>query len=198
MKKIVLFLGVALLSLSMNAAPVASVQKVAKSNIIQSAVVKAPNTEFQAVKSLKVAAPKAKQATTDTIMIYGVSQKAYYSSDIIFIAKLGKSAVFDYSLFNEEGYYIATGGFYATSVDTIATQGSYGLFSFPTEAIINYGMNYKDMEEMGANPEVVASWKKQWMEHVAAVDKDEETGENFYALKPGIPLQRKVILLRSW
>ena len=87
MKKIVLFLGVALLSLSMNAAPVASVQKVAKSNIIQSAVVKAPNTEFQAVKSLKVAAPKAKQATTDTIMIYGVSQKAYYSSDIIFIAK---------------------------------------------------------------------------------------------------------------
>ena len=79
MKKIVLFLGVALLSLSMNAAPVASVQKVAKSNIIQSAVVKAPNTEFQAVKSLKVADPKAKQATSDTIIISGVCQKAYYS-----------------------------------------------------------------------------------------------------------------------
>ena len=185
MKKIVLFLGVALLSLSMNAAPVASVQKAAKSNIIQSAVVQAPNTEFQAVKSLKVAAPKAKQATTDTIMIYGVSQKAYYSSDIIFIAKLGKSAVFDYSIFNEEGYYIAAGAFYGNAVDTLATQGNYGLFSFPTDAILNYGMNYKDIEEQGADPEIVASWKKQWMEHVTAVEQDEETGEYYYALKPG-------------
>ena len=185
MKKIVLFLGVALLSLSMNAAPVASVQKAAKSNILQSAVVKAPNTEFQAAKSLKASAPKAKQATTDSIMIYGVSQKAYYSSEIIFISKLGKSAVFDFSLFNEEGYYIAAGAFYGSVVDTLATQGNYGLFSFPTDAILNSGMNYKDLEEQGVDPEIVASWKKQWMEHVTAVEQDEETGEYYYALKPG-------------
>lgn len=185
MKKIVLFLGVALLSLSINAAPVASVKKAAKSNVIQSALVKSPYTEFQAAKSLTASAPKAKQATADSIHIYAFSQKAYYRTEIIFISKLGKSGVFDFGLFNEEGYYIAAGAFYASAVDTLATQGSYGLFSFPSDAIINYGMNYEDLEEQGVDPEVVASWKKQWMEHVTAIDQDEETGEYYYALKPG-------------
>lgn len=185
MKKIVLFLGVALLSLSINAAPVASVKKAAKSNVIQSALVKSPYTEFQAAKSLTASAPKAKQATADSIHIYAFSQKAYYRTEIIFISKLGKSGVFDFGLFNEEGYYIAAGAFYASAVDTLATQGSYGLFSFPSDAIINYGMNYEDLEEQGVDPEVVASWKKQWMQHVTAIDQDEETGEYYYALKPG-------------
>ena len=197
MKKILLFLGVALLSMSINAAPVTPAKKFTKANNLQTLTVKAPNAEFSAMKTLKAQAPQAKQAT-DTIMIAGISQIAYYATEFYFVAKLGKSALYDFSLFNEEGYYIAAGMFYGSGMDTITTKGNYGLFSFRSNYILNYGENYEDLEEYVQEyiaegdmesaaqiAEVAASWKQQWMEHVTAVDYDEESGEYSYALKPG-------------
>ena len=183
--------------MSLNATPVTSAKKVAKSNVLNAAAVQAPRMDYSAMKTLKALAPQAKQAK-DTIMIYSISQKAYYATEFYFIAKLGTSAIYDFSLFNEEGYYIAAGGWRGSVVDTIAVYNGYGLFSFRSDYILNYGENYEDLEEYVQEyiaegdmesaaqiAEVAASWKQQWMNNVTAVDQDEETGEYYYGLKPG-------------
>ena len=99
MKKILLFLGVAVLSMSLNATPVTSVKKFAKPSV--QAAVKAPSAEFSALKAPKANAPKAK-AATDTIKIVGIRSLAYYTTQFVFKCKPAKSTFYNFDICETE------------------------------------------------------------------------------------------------
>ena len=181
MKKILLFLGVAVLSMSINATPVTSVKKFAKPGV--QAAVKAPSAEFSALKAPKANAPQAK-AATDTIKIVGVRSLAYYTSQFIFKCKPAKSSYYNFDICESEGYkYIATGGWSKNALDTINARQGY--YAFQSTWIINYGINGLNISEYTTNESVIESFKEQWNKYVVAFDQDEEDGSYYYCLKPG-------------
>ena len=179
MKKILLFLGVALLSLSVNATPATLTKKFAKTNV-QAAAVKAPRTEFETAKAEKALAPKAKEAQ-DTIQIVGIRSIAYYATQFIFKCNPAKSVYYSYDICSEDRKYIATGAWSKAALDTISAQ--YGYYAFQSDWILNYGINGTNISEYTTSESVIASWQEQWQKYAAVVD--EEDGEYYYGLKPG-------------
>ena len=181
MKKILLFLGVAVLSMSLNATPVTSVKKFAKPSV--QAAVKAPLANFEATKAPKAKAPKAKEAT-DTIKIVGIRSLAYYTTQFVFKCKPAKSAAYNYDICEAEGYkYIATGAWLKNALDTIDARQGY--YAFQSMWVINYGINGTNISEYTTNESVIESFKEQWNKYVVAYDQDEEDGSYYYCLKPG-------------
>jgi hypothetical protein len=179
MKKILLFLGVALLSLSVNATPATLTKKFAKTSV-QAAAVKAPRAEFETAKAEKALAPKAKEAQ-DTIKIVGIRSIAYYATQFIFKCNPAKSTYYNFDICSEDRKYIATGGWRKAALDTINAQ--YGYYAFQSDWILNYGINGTNISEHTTNESVIASFQEQWQKYAVIVD--EEDDEYYYGLKPG-------------
>lgn len=183
MKKILLLLGVAVLSMSLNATPVTSVKKFAKPGV--QAAVKAPSAEFSALKAPKANAPKAK-AATDTIKIVGIRSLAYYTTQFVFKCKPAKSTFYNFDICEtESGKYkfIATGAWKKAALDTINERQGY--YAFQSMWVINYGINGTNISEATDNEDVINSFKEQWDKYVVAFDQDEDDGSYYYCLKPG-------------
>jgi len=190
MKKIAFLFGAALFALSIIAAPVTPAKKLTKFN--ESAKFVKDPSALEVRKTVN----KAKAAAAITIT--GVEQIAYYASEVEFNANTKLSTYYNFDLFNEEGYYIASGAWKPTVLDTIDAKNA--IYGFGSNDVLTWGTNYKDVEEYAEQyrqegdaetaaryEEIAASWKEQWMKYVVAYDEQEYDGDTyiFYCLKPG-------------